>query len=331
MTETVLDPTAMAHLKASALVQLAKTHAERRSWEVQREQLQEQMRAQQGEEQAAAMRIQRVARGRSDRKRVQRMKQEKAAAECIQRHARAHMGRKREGEVERLLDEEKVRAERAAVEVQRHVRGSQARKTVEAERQQRRTHAEAQLKVVHHRANQVMVRESSPFWKTRRAHLRGGLLPARLTGLSALGSSSTWKKPVVATETPDSMQPVGSGRGMSLMDEIMEAAEVARMRSGRRAMPRVPHHDPQPLKQLQLSSLGRVGPPPRPRKSVPPAREPPATQWHKEVFRSLDSLQSYANTALQKVLQRHARRCSTAALLFFETLLKTLLNLKDPR
>jgi hypothetical protein len=171
----------------------------------------------------------------------------------------------------------------------------------------RKAHLEKQLRVVDHHVNQVMVRESSPFWKTRRARPLAGM-PARLTGLSALGSSSNWKKPVVATDAPDTMlpsrmQPVGDSR-VSLMDEIMEAAELARMRSGRRAMPRVPH-DPQPLKQLQLSSLAPMGPSPRERKSLPQAPSGPlATQWHqqtKEVFRSLDSLQSYASTALRKV------------------------------
>ena len=43
MRQTVVDPTALAHLKATALVQLAKTDEEKRVWEQGRDQLHEQV------------------------------------------------------------------------------------------------------------------------------------------------------------------------------------------------------------------------------------------------------------------------------------------------
>jgi hypothetical protein len=67
------------------------------------------MLMQESEQEAAAMQIQRVARGRKDRKTVYRMKQEKKAAVCIQRNARGFMDRKKTREVKRMLAEEAVR------------------------------------------------------------------------------------------------------------------------------------------------------------------------------------------------------------------------------
>jgi hypothetical protein len=72
------------------------------------------MLIQESEQEAAAMQIQRVARGRTDRKKVFRMKQEKKAAVCIQRNARGYMDRKKTGEVKHMLAKERVRVRRLA-------------------------------------------------------------------------------------------------------------------------------------------------------------------------------------------------------------------------